>query len=245
MVLIDWIDQLHASPSVNIIRCMPRFLTKFLQVIETQEGDHGLDLGKKALAQLNHFLEDLKDPRYRNLNLDREVIRKLTEFLMKCDDSKKIALYCSLDWLSNFIIFLGEDFSALIKMLQVKQLGQQEESKEADQSKRGVVLEENSAALLKLLYKEEFPDIISTILRLKHSKRIDPRCKIVVENMNGRFLKTVIQILNEKNEFETIFKRLKKEYAQDQATSNGEKQETIIQWYIELFKTFPDLIDMH
>ena len=67
LVMIDWIDQLHSSPSVNIIRCMPRFLTKFLSVIETQEGDHGVDLGKKALAQLNHFLEDLKDPRFRNL----------------------------------------------------------------------------------------------------------------------------------------------------------------------------------
>jgi hypothetical protein len=115
IVMIDWIDQLHSSPSVNIIRCMPRFLTKFLSVIETQEGDHGVDLGKKALAQLNHFLEDLKDPRFRNLQLDKDVIRKLTDFLMKCDDSKKIALYCSLDWLNNFIDFLREDFLALIR----------------------------------------------------------------------------------------------------------------------------------
>lgn len=67
MILIDWIDQLHSSPSVNIIRCMPRFVPKFLSVIELQEGNHVIDLGKKALAQLNHFLEDLKDPRYRSL----------------------------------------------------------------------------------------------------------------------------------------------------------------------------------
>jgi hypothetical protein len=75
------------------------------------------------------------------------------------------------------------------------------------------VLEEQSANLLKLLYKDEFPDIISTILRLKHSKRIDSRCKQLVENMNGRFLRTVIQILDQETEFEFIFKRLKKEYA--------------------------------
>ena len=81
------------------------------------------------------------------------------------------------------------------------------------QLKRGVVLEEQSANLLKLLYKDEFPDIISTILRLKHSKRIDSRCKQLVENMNGRFLRTVIQILDQETEFEFIFKRLKKEYA--------------------------------
>ena len=111
---------------------MPRFLPKFLSIIELQEGNHVIDLGKKALAQLTHFLEDLKDPRYRSLQLDKEVIRKLTEFLMKCDDSKKIALYCSLDWLNNFIDFLREDFLMLIKQLQMRQSMQQlqEESKE-------------------------------------------------------------------------------------------------------------------
>ena len=113
--MIDWIDQLHSSPSVNIIRCMPRLLSKFLTVIENQEGEHAVDLGKKAMTQLNHFLEDLKDPRYRNLQLDKDIIRKLTEFLMKCDDSKKIALYCSLDWLNNFIDFIREDYLSLLK----------------------------------------------------------------------------------------------------------------------------------
>ena len=110
LVLIEWIDQLHSSPSVNVIRCMPRFLTKFLSVIENQEENQIIDLGKKALEQLNYFLEDLKDPSQRNLQLDREVIRKLTEFLMKCDDSKRIALYFSLDWLNCFIDFFREDF---------------------------------------------------------------------------------------------------------------------------------------
>lgn len=63
------------------------------------------------------------------------------------------------------------------------------------------------------MYKEQFPDIISTILRLKHSRKItDINCKRLVENINGRFLLTVIQILSDKDEFENIFKRLKKEY---------------------------------
>jgi len=48
MVLIDWIDQLHSSPSVNVIQYMPRLLNKFLAVIEAQEST-GNDLGKKAL----------------------------------------------------------------------------------------------------------------------------------------------------------------------------------------------------
>jgi hypothetical protein len=66
MVLIDWIDQLHSSPSVNVIQYMPRLLNKFLAVIEAQE-QTGNDLGKKALEQLNHFLNDLKDASYRSL----------------------------------------------------------------------------------------------------------------------------------------------------------------------------------
>lgn len=96
------------------------------------------------------------------------------------------------------------------------------------------------------MYKEQFPDIISTILRLKHSRKItDINCKRLVENINGRFLLTVIQILSDKDEFENIFKRLKKEY-DDVWRQGGEKQEAIIQWYTELFKQFSeDLIEQH
>ena len=37
MVLIEWIDQLHSSPSVNVIRYMEQLLHKFLSVIGAQE----------------------------------------------------------------------------------------------------------------------------------------------------------------------------------------------------------------
>ena len=96
------------------------------------------------------------------------------------------------------------------------------------------------------MYMKQFPDIISTILRLKHSKKInDIDCKKLVENINGRFLRTVIQILADKDEFEYIFHRLKKEYDEVQR-QGGEKQEAIIQWYTELFKEFSeDLIEQH
>ena len=69
MVLIEWIDQLHSSPSVNMIQYMPRLLNKFLAVIEAQSQELSKDdkLGKKALEQLNHFLSDLKDASYRTL----------------------------------------------------------------------------------------------------------------------------------------------------------------------------------
>ena len=100
--------------------------------------------------------------------------------------------------------------------------------------------------LLRKMYIKQFPDIISTILRLKHSKKInDIDCKKLVENINGRFLRTVIQILSDKEEFEHIFHRLKKEYDEVQK-QGGEKQEAIIQWYTELFKEFSeDLIEQH
>ena len=74
-------------------------------------------------------------------------------------------------------------------------------------------LDANTNSLLKKMYTKQFPDIISTILRLKHSKKIsDVDCKKLVENINGRFLRTVIQILSDRDEFEHIFHRLKKEY---------------------------------
>jgi len=46
------------------------------------------------------------------------VIPKLTEFLMKCDESKHIAILCSLDWLNHFIDFLREDFLAILNNMQ-------------------------------------------------------------------------------------------------------------------------------
>ena len=74
-------------------------------------------------------------------------------------------------------------------------------------------LDVNTNSLLRKMYTKQFPDIISTILRLKHSKKIsDVDCKKLVENINGRFLRTVIQILSDRDEVEHIFHRLKKEY---------------------------------
>lgn len=118
-------------------------------------------------------------------------------------------------------------------------------NQELSRSKRQY-LDGNVSQLLRKMYKDQFPDIISTILRLKHSRKInDERCKQLVENINGRFLRTVISILTDKDEFENIFKRLKKEYDDVQRYS-GDKQEAIIQWYTELFKEFSeDLIEQH
>jgi len=56
---------------------MPRFLSKFLSAIESQESEVNNDLGKKADDLLKRFLDDLKESASRNMSLDREVIIKL------------------------------------------------------------------------------------------------------------------------------------------------------------------------
>lgn len=84
---------------------MPRFLSKFLGVIESQESEQMNDLGRKATELLAHFLEDLKDNASRTILLDREIITKLLEFLSKCDESKRITLYTGLTWFNYFIDF--------------------------------------------------------------------------------------------------------------------------------------------
>jgi hypothetical protein len=109
MVLIEWIEQLHSSPNVNVIRCMPRFVTKFLAVIDSQETNNQpvTELGVKAHSQLKNFLDDFtRDGSSRSISLDKDVLQKLVEFLMKVDENKKVTLYCSLQWLNVFIGFL-------------------------------------------------------------------------------------------------------------------------------------------
>ena len=59
-------------------------------------------------------MEDLKDASYRTLVLDSEVIPILTDFLLNCDESKQVAILCSLDWLNHFIDFFREDFLAVV-----------------------------------------------------------------------------------------------------------------------------------
>jgi hypothetical protein len=100
---------------------MKQLLGKFLSVIGAQEADS--PLCKKALEQLRYFLEDLKDASYRTLLLDSEVIPILTEFLLNIDESKQIAILCSLDWLNHFIDFFREDFLSVLDRARTAHLG--------------------------------------------------------------------------------------------------------------------------
>lgn len=105
-------------------------------------------------------------------------------------------------------------------------------------------LDPTALRILKQMYSEQIPELISTILRLKHSRRIDAQAKRQVEMINEKILKTVIQLLTKSEEFDAIFKRLKKEF--EDFKNSGETQEMIIQWYTELFKAFSeDLMEIH
>lgn len=117
--------------------------------------------------------------------LDREVIIKLQEFLVRCDESKKGALQTSLNWLYHFIDFFRQDC----------------QSGHKDQE-----------TILRQMYKDHIPDLISTIVRLKNSSKIEPRCSKMVEDINQRLLTTVILIFDTKEQYEFIFMRLKKEF---------------------------------
>lgn len=77
VVLLEWINQLHSSPSVNVTSFMHKFVPKFLCAIEAQESESINDLGKKANDLLERFLLDLKESSSRSMSLDRDIIMKL------------------------------------------------------------------------------------------------------------------------------------------------------------------------
>lgn len=133
---------------------MPRFIGKFLTVIEIQ-GEN--DLGKKAGDLLSRFLDDLKEASSRSMQLDRDVIIKLQEFLDKCDEAKRISLQTCFVWLEQFIYFFKQDCDAL--------RSSQEESKDSSQ----VVVDPSNQNILRQMYKDHIPDLISTIIKLRNS----------------------------------------------------------------------------
>jgi hypothetical protein len=95
------------------------------------------------------------------------------------------------------------------------------------------------------MYTVHFPDLISTIVRLKNSNKISPANSKIVEDLNQKLLKTVILICKTKEEYESIFKRLKEEFRQE-SRNTSQTQEAIIQWYTMMFQTYSEtLFDTH
>ena len=135
------------------------------------------DLGSKAQELLERFLADFQDQSARRIQLDREVILKLRDyFKTHTNDSKRKSLLIALEWLYSFIDFFRQDYLAL--------------DKELDQQQQ---------IIMRQIYSEVIPDLISVIMRLKNSKQIDPKSNQDVENLNRRLLETVLQIFKTKD----------------------------------------------
>lgn len=100
------------------------------------------------------------------------MIPKLTEFLMKCDESKQVAILCSLDWLNHFIDFFRADFQVILDRAQQKaaQEAIQEESKEK------IIEEQKTSALTQ---------VVSANQELSRSKRqyLDPNVNVLLKVM--------------------------------------------------------------
>jgi hypothetical protein len=77
------------------------------------------------------------------------------------------------------------------------------------------------------MYTVHFPDLITTIVRLKNSQKISSGNSKILEDLNQKLLKTVILICKTKEEYECIFKRLKEEFRQE-SRNTSQTQETII-----------------
>lgn len=144
------------------------------------------------------------------MSLDREVIIKLRDYFKNhTDETKRKSLFIALDWLDHFVDFFRQDYLQLL-----------EENKELDQQ---------SQEILRQVYTQIIPDLISIIMRLKNSSKIDPRTTQVVEKLNKRLLETVLQIFLTKDQYEFIFTRLKKEFKGPK--NNSQTYEAIIHWY--------------
>ena len=72
------------------------------------------------------------------------------------------------------------------------------------------ILQEQKKFLDKI-FKEQFPDIIEIILIYSQRKQFQE----LVQKINKRVLKLVLEIMKDKNDFENIFKKLKNEFANE------------------------------
>jgi len=70
------------------------------------------------------------------------------------------------------------------------------------------------------MYTDLFPNIVTTIIRLKSGiPRGDSKATNLLEQINQKFLRAIIEILGTRSNFEFIFKRLKKEFFSEARTS--------------------------
>mgnify|MGYP006104150437 CR=1 FL=1 len=246
MVLIKWIETLHSITNVNILKCVPRFLEKLFSIVEysqnTDKQPIKNEVAKKSLEQLGLFLEDFRQQNSRSLELDKEIIVELNKFLkdLKAPVMGK-GLYEALYWLNKFIQYFEDDYNIWLEEAQDMLREQLDDLSEEDQ----FILQEQKKFLDKI-FKEQFPDIIEIILIYSQRKQFQE----LVQKINKRVLKLVLEIMKDKNDFENIFKKLKNEFTNEKNSKGvfqreqANTREIIVNWYIVLFKNFDmNLID--
>jgi hypothetical protein len=210
-VLIRWIETLHNITNVNILSCVPRFLLKLFDIVRTHINVKTLnesELGKKALNQLEQFLQDFEQPSSRNLELDRDIIVKLNKFLKTYPveggvvDMEK-GHYMALTWLRDFIQHFEVDYNIWQEdckdMLETASADLSEDSKRQKEDQRHFMNE---------MFQKQFPDVIEIILIYTQKKHF----KDVVNQINTLMLQLVLNIMKDKNDLSEVLNKLRNEF---------------------------------
>jgi hypothetical protein len=64
-----------------------------------------------ALQQLGHFLGEFKGSESRNAELDRDIIDRILNFLLRKQQPEDKGIYEAFVWLGDFLRYFEEDFT--------------------------------------------------------------------------------------------------------------------------------------
>jgi hypothetical protein len=121
---------------------------------------HRSEVGRKSQELLELFLQDFKQAELRNLELDKEIIEKLTRFLKEEKQSNQgKGLREALYWLNKFITYFEHDYRAFLDENQELMSKQDEELTLEDKE-----IKDKQREFLGNMYEHQFPDIIEIIL---------------------------------------------------------------------------------
>lgn len=77
-VLIQWIETLSSMTNVDILKCLPRFLEKFFEILSTNTKH---EVSGLVHTQLKTFLNDYAESQCRSVELDIQILEKILKFL--------------------------------------------------------------------------------------------------------------------------------------------------------------------
>ena len=252
LVLIKWIETLSSMTNVDILKCLPRFLERFFEIMSTNQKHEVYEL---ALSQLKNFLKDYAQCQSRSVDLDIQILRKILTFLLKkksldIDKSR----YLAIIWLEDFLKFFNED---LLKESAIEDsksddpffYGSYEESKRplsimskrieeekgvnsSDEESRD--FERPKESMMSELGVYLFPEMLQCILYYINTENTDLVNKL--NKINGSLQKLVMRVLRGKDELEPILITLRSSFIRGKVKT----KEIAIDWFTELFKHYSD-----